>query len=543
MTVCTVCTDRKLARRSVLLAFHPLSEDEVLKLVRQSAKKSCPLDPAPTSLVVSCLDVLLPVITRIINCSLTSGEFPDCWKEALVSPLLKKSGVLSEFTNLRPVSNLQYVSKLTERAVFDQTHAHLTSHGLYPPFQSAYRKCHSTETALLKVQNDILMNLDSQHVTLLVLLDLSAAFDTVDHGVLLNRLNTSFGVRGSALQWFTSYLLNRSQRVSFDQNLSEKFNLQCGVPQGSCLGPLLFTIYASKLFGVIKNYLPQSHAYADDTQLYLSFNADSACSQNDAVEAMEQCIQAIRSWMIKDKLRLNDNKTEFMIIGTRKQLAKVNIDGLSVGESIIAPVTSVRNLGSWFDQYLSMTPHINKICKAASFHIYNIRRIRKYLNNDATQTLVHSIVIGRLDYCNSLLYKVPAVHMSKLQRIQNSAARLVCSTPRFNHITPVLFSLHWLPVAYRIEFKILVLTFKAIYQLAPSYICNLVRLKEKCKYQLRSSEELLLQLPMGKTKKTLGDRSFQIAAPTLWNSLPASVRDIDNFLVFKRTIKTFSCYS
>ena len=135
------------------------------------------------------------------------------------------------------------------------------------------------------------------------------------------------------------------------------------------------------------------------------------------------------------------------------------------------------------------------------------------------------------------------------QYIQNSAARLVCSTPRFNYIRPVLFSLHWLPVAYRSEFKMLVLTFKAIYQLAPSYICNLVRFKEKCKYQLPSSEELLLQLPVGKTKKTLGDRSSQIAAPELWNSLPASVRDIDNFLIFKRTIKTylfrkgFACYS
>ena len=125
------------------------------------------------------------------------------------------------------------------------------------------------------------------------------------------------------------------------------------------------------------------------------------------------------------------------------------------------------------------------------------------------------------------------------QYIQNSAAPLVCSTPRFNHIRPVLFPLHWLPVAYPSEFKILVLTFKAIYQLAPSYICNLVRFKEKCKYQLRSSEELLLQLPVGKTKKTLGDTSSQIAAPELWNSLPASVRDIDNFLVFKRTMKTY----
>ena len=192
-----------------------------------------------------------------------------------------------------------------------------------------------------------------------------------------------------------------------------------------------------------------------------------------------------------------------------------------------------------------MIPDINKICKAASFPIYNIRRIRKYLNNDATQTLVRSIVVGRLDYCNSLFYKVPAVHMRKLQRIQNSAARLVSSY----YTRLIFFALAWLPVSYRIEFKILVLTFKAIYQLAPSYICNLVRLKEKCKYQLRSSEELLLQLPMVKTKKTLGDRSFQIAAPAPWNSLPASVRDIDNFLVFKRTIKTylfrkaFACYS
>ena len=143
--------------------------------------------------------------------------------------------------------------------------------------------------------------------------------------------------------------------------------------------------------------------------------------------------------------------------------------------------------------------------------------------------------------CSPESYNLPRLSSMPraFQYIQNSAARLVCSTPRFNHITPVLFSLHWLPVAYRIEFKILVLTFKAIYQLAPSYICNLVRLKEKCKYQLRSSEELLLQLPMGKTKKTLGDRSFQIAAPALWNSLPASVRDIDNFLVFKRTMKTY----
>lgn len=194
------------------------------------------------------------------------------------------------------------------------------------------------------------MNMDSQLVTLLVLLDLSAAFDTVNHVVLSNRLSTSFGVRGSALHWFASNLSNRSQRVSFDQKLSEDFQLDCGVPQGSCLGPLLFMICVSELFEVIKEYLSQAHAYADDTQLHLSLKADSTSSQIDAVDSMERCVDAIRCWMIKDKLCLNDNKTEFITIGTRQQLAKVNIASLCVGDANIAPGTSVKNLGSWFDE-------------------------------------------------------------------------------------------------------------------------------------------------------------------------------------------------
>ena len=197
-----------------------------------------------------------------------------------------------------------------------------------------------------KVQNDILMNMNSQHVTLLVLLDLSAAFDTVDHEVLLNRLKSSIGISGTALKWFASYLANRSQRVSFEQNVSGKFQLSCGVPQGSCLGPLLFTIYASKLFEVIKEHLPTAHAYADDTQLYVSFEPDSTSNQNDAVVAMERCIRDIRSWMITDKLKLNDSKTEIMLIGTRQQLAKVNLNGLCVGGSNINPVAVAKNLGT-----------------------------------------------------------------------------------------------------------------------------------------------------------------------------------------------------
>ena len=190
-----------------LSEFRELSCEEVQSIIQKSAKKTTSLDSMPTSMVVVCLEELLPVIMRIENSSLSLGHFPSKCKEALVDPRLNKSGKDISFQNLRPVSNLHFVSKLSERAVFNQIHEHMMKFELYPFLQSAYRSGHSTETALLKVQNDILLNMDRQKVTLLVLLDLSAAFDTVDHQVLLKRQESSFGITGTALSWVRSYQL------------------------------------------------------------------------------------------------------------------------------------------------------------------------------------------------------------------------------------------------------------------------------------------------------------------------------------------------
>ena len=291
-----------------------MSESEVYQLIQVSAKKSCTLDPLPTSLLVRSLDELLPSITRIVNCSMTLGHFPTEGKAALVDSGLKKSDQNAPLSNLRPVSNLQFISKLTERAVYNQTQDHLVQSDLYPALQSAYRAGHSTETTLLKVHNDILINMDNQRVTLPVLFGLSSAFDTVDHEVLLRRLETTFGIRDTALQWFRSYLTDKSQSVSINGSLSEDFPPPHGVPQGSCLGPLLFTIYASKLFEILKRRLPDVHAYADDNQLYLSFKPGASVSELEAVTALQNCIIDIKTWMTTDKLELNDGKTEFIII-------------------------------------------------------------------------------------------------------------------------------------------------------------------------------------------------------------------------------------
>lgn len=186
------------------------------------------------------------VLSRLsLYLSLESGEFPEEWKGALVKPTIKKPKLELIKKNFRPVSNLQFLSKITKKAVVQQAVSHVITHGLLPVLQSAYRPLHSTETALLQVRNDILLNMNKQQVTLLVFLDLSAAFDTIDHSVLLRRLETKFGFTGTALEWFKSYLSGRFQQVVIDDATSDKFNMDFGVPQGSCLGPLLFSIYTT----------------------------------------------------------------------------------------------------------------------------------------------------------------------------------------------------------------------------------------------------------------------------------------------------------
>ena len=266
------------------------------------------------------------------------------------------------------MSNLAYISKLSERACVHQITEHLTVTERHSLLQSAYKPLHSTETALLKVKNDILMSMNQQHVTLLVLLDLSAAFDTIHHDKLIQRLESDCGVAGNALSWFKSYLSDRFQRVSVNGGLSKKFPLCQGVPQGSCLGPLLFIIYTRKLFDIVERHLSQVHCYADDTQLYVSFCPNQSADADAALKSMTDCISDVRSWMISDNLMLNDDKTEFLILGTRQQLAKVNIDNIKVGSARVSPVSAVRNLGSWFDSQLTMSSHISKLCSVAFYH-------------------------------------------------------------------------------------------------------------------------------------------------------------------------------
>ena len=520
---------------SNLHTFHAASISEIISIIKKSSKASCALDPLPTSLLHSVLPVLAPAITEIVNSVLANGIFPGELKSAIVQPLLKKPSLDNDILkNFRPVSNLSFLSKVIEKVIASRLSDHLTKHNLMDPMQSAYRKGHSTETALLRVHNDILSAVDKGNGVFLILLDLSAAFDTVDHTILLTFLKDHIGLDGSTLDLFKSYLTNRTQCVSIKGVFSELSMLMYGVPQGSVLGPIAFCIYTIPLGAILKYYEIDYHIYADDTQLYCSFDVNSV---DDVIGSLSNCISDIRSWMIKNKLKINDDKTEFLLVSSPHSKLSKDVK-ISIGQSEITPSDSCKSLGVMLDNNMAMDVQIQSVCKSTLYHIRNISAIRQLIPQSAAAALVHSLVTSRLDYCNSLLYGVPACKLQRLQRVQNIAARVVTLTrcsPE-NHITPILKLLHWLPIKIRIDFKILLLAYKCVNSLAPDYLCNLV-IKKKNPRPLRSEKLELLKVP--KTRlKTYGDRSFQCAAAVEWNKLPLDIRNSTSVTCFKTNLKT-----
>ena len=325
--------------------------------------------------------------------------------------------------------------------------------------------------------------MDSEGGAILVLLDLSAAFDTIDYQKLLNLLDYSFGIRGDSLRWFKSYLQDRTQTVQIGSSTSEPVTLKYGVPQGSVLGPILFTMNTTPL-GNICNHSLDFHLYADDTQFYLSFKPRDSISRQTAISQVEACIKDIKTWMTNNLLKLNDDKTELLVITTI---------------------------------------------------MYSIGKIRKYLDKPTTEKMINSAVTSRLDYCNSLLYGINGYLVSQLQRCQNNAARIVSLRRKYDHITPVLKDLHWLPVEHRINYKILLLAYKAQQCMAPSYLSSLLSPYKPGRSLWSEGKHLLTTLHR---LEGFGKHCFAHDAPTLWNTLPISIKCAQSIDTFKSSLKT-----
>ena len=430
-----ICSDLSDYNGSTLDQFRPATEDEIQRLIMSSPSSSCELDPVPTWLLKQCLPVFLPNLTRIVNLSLQNVDIPASLKRAIVRPLLKKASLDPDILkNYRPISNLSFLSKLIERLVAKRINAYLSTHALLDKFQSAYRMFHSTETALLRVHSDVLAQLDKRNMVAMVLLDLSAAFDTIDHAVLLERLNRKFGIRSLALAWLSSYLSNRCQCVVVNNTSSADATLKYGVPQGSVLGPLLFSLYVTPLADIAAKHGLLYHCYADDTQLCVAFNPNSSVKKT--ILNIEACISAVKQWMRSNLLKLNDDKTEFIIFASPYFSRKITSLSLTVGNNRTDSTPFVRNLGAIFDRKLSMENLVLEKVRTALFYLKNISRIRRYLDQESAKTIVHAFVISRLDYANSLLYNINANLLHRLQVVQNAAARIILNASRYDRATP-----------------------------------------------------------------------------------------------------------
>jgi hypothetical protein len=495
------------------------------------------------NILVRKLVIEIPVITSIINTSISTGIFPTSLKHAVINPLIKKPSLnRSELKSYRPVANIPILSKLIEKHVVTIINNHMQKNHLGEELQSAYLRGHSTETALLKVKDEIMGQVYNRRGVFLVLLDLSAAFDTVNHNRLLTRMSHEIGATGIALDWLKSYFTGRTTSVGIDGIYSIPKTMDYGLPQGSILGPRGFTVYTIPIGRIIKSHSLSYHMYADDMQIFCGFDPANPSSIETALSSITSCINDIRTWMTFNFLKLNNDKTEFLVITSLHNKRWMPDVSLSIGDDIIRPSKSVRNLGVIFDDVMSLAPHIVSLSKNVTFHLRNISRIRRFLDNDTCNHIVRSLVLSRLDYGNVLLTGTNSKYIMKLQRLQNWSAKLIYCALKSDNASQYLQQLHWLPVKQRILFKLFLYVYKCLNGSGPNYLTSSIPLYEQSRSGLRSaSDTTRLTVPKYHYKglKSAFDRSFSLSVPTLWNSLPSELRSATSVFSFKKGLKTY----
>ena len=511
---------------NVMAEFTPVSQEWLKKMMLSKTIKTSHEDPLPGFLFKQCLDELLPALTLLVNQSLSTGSMEGL-KNSVITPILKKANCDPEMLkNYRPVCNTLYLSKTIERVVIVQANNHMQLTMTHIPNQSGYKPHYSCETLLLRVTNDILNNMDNSNCTIAVLLDLSAAFDTVDHGRLLEILWFDLGFRGVVFNWFEDFLRNRKQAVCIDGEKSEFKENRYGVPQGSVVGPFLFNVYVRSLMKLMEDKGFAAHGYADDHQFLFSFKVDFQASV--IRWKIPESLDIISKWMNEYFLKLNPSKTQVIVFHPDSKHCNVVFSQLILSNgSHIQFTDQVYNLGVTLDSKMSFSPHITSTISQGYQIIRNIAGIRKFISRDHLKTLVNSLIIAKLDNCNSLRFGISAFDSGRLRKFQNSCARLIYKKGKSDHVSAILYELHWLPCEARTCFKILCYVYKCLHGIAPSYLSELLIVKH--------SQDLTLNIP--RTLTSYGDRSFACAGPRLWNALPVYIRLACSVEAFKSKLK------
>ena len=450
--------------------FTDVTVDEIKNIIKTLKSSSCGVDGISAFFIKLAANYIASPLANIINASFRHRTFPKRWKNAIVKPIPKIPNPTSE-SEYRPISLLTVHSKILEKVAAYQIIKYFQEEELQDIYQSAYKANHSTITALLNISDDIYNALDDSELTIMVLIDYSKAFDTINHRILYAKLK-KLGFHFEAISWIVSYLTDRKQKVKTLDDESGWEDVLNGVPQGSVLGPLLFSIMVHDIKEVITE--SKYHMYADDTQVYKQTSVNEL---NQNISCVNADLNRISDFSKNNCLKINEKKSQLIIFGSRKQLNKlkdIRVDNIKINNKNIARETTVKNLGIEFDEQLSWRDQINKQVKNAYYKLKQLYRFHKFLSEKVKLRLVETFVLSQLIYGNTVTQNITLELQSKLQKVQNACFRFVFGVRKYDHITPYINQANSLKIAARTKLHALVQMHKIIQKKAPDYLCNRV---------------------------------------------------------------------
>ena len=466
---------RKINRnpKRVNFQFQEVTIKDVVDTVKSLKSNACGIDEISSFFIKLSINATAKYFADIVNASFKWGYFPNHWKKARVKPIPKISDPIAA-TDFRPISLLIAFSKIIEKLAAKQMKTYLIENNFLDKFQSAYKEKHSTTTALVEITDHIFKAMDNSEITILVLLDYSKAFDCANHKLILAKLK-SFGFNKSSLNWINSYLSNRSQQVVTDKGESSWIELLNGVPQGSILGPLLFTILVSDIANNIKHC--RFHLYADDTQIYIS---GKLADINLMIQRLNTDLEKIAGFSSDNCLKLNEGKSVFIFLGSNSNISKINsmvLPNISINNKAIKRESVVKNLGILFDETMSWESEINKLISNGYFKLRQAYRFKNFLSKKSKILLVKSYILSNFNYSSIILQNIFKYQAIKIQKFQNACVRFILNLRKFDHISEGIKSLSLLKMDQVRYLQTLTFMHKIILGKAPVY------LSEKIKFQ------------------------------------------------------------
>ena len=513
-------------------SFRRITPVEVLNVIKDLKACSGPgLDGVESKFLKLAQHILMYPLCDLFNLSLSTHDIPSIWKWSRITPLHKAGNELDP-NNYRPISIICSIAKVFEKLIYNQLSNYLSKHNILSPFQSGFRSNHSTTTALLKLTNDIYSSSGNSELTGAIFIDLTKAFDLVDHYLLLDKLY-SIGMSRNSLLWFNSYLHNRKQCVVIQGSASDLAVQERGVPQGSTLGPLLFSIFINDLPSIFKDCNVQ--LYADDTVIYTS-NTNLLQIQS----TMQQNFNKLESWLSANKLIINKTKTNTMLFGTIQNLkSKTEHQSFNIScldGTQLHRVDNIKYLGLWLDSNLSFKCHIDNIIRKINFSTGVLYRNRKCFTSTVRRKLVQQLILPILDYADVVYLTAPKINLLPLNSLYNRLCRFALDCPYMTHHCTLYENLNLPSPTSRRQQHWLQFIFKCIHFHYPQYLKQYLR-PFTSTHQLRHCSQVYFDITTVST--SVAKKSFKFRAPTDWNNLPVHIRSITSFTLFKTALTSY----